>query len=89
MKVTSLRFIEYHFLIPTLFLDISAESIMFFKIWANPGLFLSTFVLFALQFKFKLNKAKLRCRAWDSNPLSYGGRPQNRLLCRGFITMVF
>ena len=38
---------------------------IFFK-WANPGLFLFNFVLFSLQFQYKLKKH--RWCAWDSNP---------------------
>ena len=42
------------------------------KKWANPGLFLFIFVLFLLQFQYKLKKH--RWCAWDSNPGPQDGR---------------
>ena len=53
------------------FMKLSLFPLNFFK-WANPGLFLFIFVLFWLQFQFKLKKA--RWCAWDSNPGPQDGR---------------
>ena len=44
----------------------------FLKKWADSGLFLFTFVLFSLQFQYKLKKH--RWCAWDSNPWPQDGR---------------
>ena len=39
----------------------NAQNSFFKKKWANPGLFLFIFVLFSLQFQYKLKKAKMVC----------------------------
>ena len=46
--------------------------ILFLKKWANPGLFLFNFVLFSLQFQYKLKKH--RWCAWNSNLGPQDGR---------------
>ena len=37
----------------------------FFEKWANPGLFLFIFVLFSLQFQYKLKKAEMVCLGFE------------------------
>ena len=49
-----------------------------FKIWANPfGLFLFIFVLFTMQFRYKLKeKAQHQCCGWNLNPWPQDGGPR-------------
>ena len=78
-------------------------SRFFLKKWANPGLFLSIFILFSLQFQHKLKKVQMVCLGFEpgaagwqaqTKPRSYGGTPKISLFksiifCRKQIRGVF
>ena len=63
--------------------------------WANPGLFLFIFVLFSLQYQYKLKKAQMVCLGFEPGaagwkaqmkPWSYGGHPTD--VMRGSMSFI-
>ena len=65
-------------------LILSLKAIGLFLKRANPGLFLFIFILFSLQFQYKLKKAQMVCLGFEprvsgwqtqTKPRSYGGHP--------------
>ena len=64
--------------------EVTRPNARFFKKWAYPGLFLFIFVLFLLQFQYKLKKAQMVCLGFEpgatgwqaqTKPQSYGSHP--------------